>query len=202
MLNSCQLAQPRQLAHHPVVRVMLPSARRRCTLARMVSGSRRRALPARSAWPSKVRLLLGLGLTTLACSDTSSLGVSRMGREREAVQSTGLGVFYGLAFAPAPTLAALTAQHASATPADNVATLARELAAQAEPQWASAAIVLPALTGVGGTPLYAPAPATNRIRFSCGVTLVSPSFAVTAGHCVTDDSDLTALKLRLYRPTA
>ncbi len=169
----------------------------------MVSGSKRYAPLARGVLQSRMRLLLGLGLTALACSDTSSLGVSRMGREREAVQSTGLGVFYGLAFAPAPTLPVLSAQHPSATQADNVATLARELAAQAEPLWASAALIVPAVTGAGGPPLYAPAPATNRIRFSCGVTLVSPSFAVTAGHCVTeDDSDLSALKLRLYRPTA
>src|SRR4051812_49293752 len=152
----------------------------------MVSGSKRCAPPARGVLRSTMHFLLGLGLTTLACSDTSSLGVSRTGRERQAVQSTGLGVFYGLAFAPAPTLTALSAQHPSATQADNVATPARELAPQADPLGASAALLVPAVTSAGGPPLYAPAPATNRIRFSCGVTLVSPSFAITAGHCVTD----------------
>jgi MYXO-CTERM domain-containing protein len=146
--------------------------------------------------------LLGVAaIGSLACSDTTPLGGSRVAHEREPVEATGLGVFYGLAFAPAPSLATIAAQHPTASAADNVATLTRELAAQAEPEWASAAMTVPALTAVGGTPLFAPAPASNRIRYSCGVTLVSPSFAITAGHCVTDDSDLTALKLRLYRPT-
>jgi len=141
-------------------------------------------------------------LVALGCHDVSSRHGGEPARTSEAVQSTGLGVFYGLAFAPAPSLANLTAQRPSASQAQNLTALARELAAQGEPYWASGAMTIPAFTALGSmTPLFAPAPATNRIRYSCGVTLVAPSYAITAGHCVTDDSDTTAIKLRLYRPT-
>jgi MYXO-CTERM domain-containing protein len=137
----------------------------------------------------------------LGCSDTTPAALSRVARDQQAVQSTGLGVFYGLAFAPAPSLGTIGSQQPTASQAQNIATFTRELAAQAEPMWASAAMTVPALTGVGGTALMAPAPATNRIRYSCGVTLVSPSYGITAGHCVTDDDELSSLKLRLYRAT-
>jgi MYXO-CTERM domain-containing protein len=41
-----------------------------------------------------------------------------------------------------------------------------------------------------------------RIRGSCGVTFVAPSFAITAAHCVgSTDSDLDHLVLEMYRPT-
>jgi hypothetical protein len=138
----------------------------------------------------------------LGCRDVSSTPGAALGRARQAVQSSGLGVFYGLAFAPAPSLGGLGAQHPSASEAQNLVTLARELAVQGEPYWASGVMTIPAFTALGSTtPLFAPAPAGNRIRYSCGVTLVSPSYAVTAGHCVTGDSDTSAIELRLFRPT-
>lgn len=161
----------------------------------MVSGLCRRA----------PRPCLGFGLAALigsllACSDHAPNGtpIATLG---ERVESTGFGVFYRLASAPAPSFAQLSAAEPAASEAERLATFARELAAQAGPYWSSGAMTIPALTAAGGQRLYAPAPAGNLIRYSCGVTFVSPSYAVTAGHCVTDDGDLSALKVRLYRPT-
>ncbi|HEY3496957.1 MAG TPA: hypothetical protein VGK73_19795, partial [Polyangiaceae bacterium] len=119
---------------------------------------------------------------------------------RAAVESTGLDVFYGLAFDPAPSLAAVSSRYPALSEEQRLAIFARELAVQGEPSWPSGVITVPAVDSLGA-PLFAPAPATNRIRYSCGATLVSPSYAVTAGHCVLDDSDLSELRLRLYRPT-
>lgn len=167
----------------------------------MVSG-RYRGVPRGQRLGTRAFASLCCVIGALGCRDGASLGGGDFAKVHEAVQSTGLGVFYGLAFAPAPSLADVTAQFPTKSQTQNLATLARELAAQAEPYWASGVMTIPAYTGVGtGVPLYAPLPMTNRIRYSCGVTLVSPSYGITAGHCVTDDSDTSAIKLRLYRPT-
>jgi MYXO-CTERM domain-containing protein len=43
----------------------------------------------------------------------------------------------------------------------------------------------------------------TRLRGSCGVTFVAPSYAVTAAHCVNANADdLGALEVEMYRPTA
>jgi len=165
-----------------------------------VSGKRRRGPLGLGSW----RRLFGLLLVApagLACSDTSRTGDGRIARTEGRVSSSQLGVFYGLAFDPAPSLAEVTAAHPTAAPALNAATYARELAAQGEPAWASGALTIPVQSS-SGTRVFAPAPANNPIRYTCGITLVSPSYAITAGHCVTDfDSDTSAIKLRLYRIT-
>lgn len=145
--------------------------------------------------------VLGVVRAGIACSDTSRVADERAARTSSEVQASQLGVFYDVRFRPAPSLADVTAAHPTASVSQNLATLLRELGTQAEPAWPSGVMMLPALTGIGGTQLYAPSPATNRIRFSCGITLVSPSYAITAGHCVTDDSDFSGLTLRLYRVT-
>jgi hypothetical protein len=144
--------------------------------------------------------LLFAGVAALGCGNTSKSESETVGRTRGAVESSGLGVFYGLAFEPAPSLATVIAENAGRSAEEQLDLFARGLAAQGEPAWPSGAITIPALDSVGA-PLFAPAPATNRIRFTCGATLVSPSYLITAGHCVTPDSDLGAIKLRLYRPT-
>ncbi|HWP08710.1 MAG TPA: MYXO-CTERM sorting domain-containing protein [Polyangiaceae bacterium] len=136
----------------------------------------------------------------LACSDTSRPGDGRLARVEGRVSSSQRGVYFDVAFEPAPSLAEVTAAHPTAAPALNVATFARELAVQGEPAWASGVLTIPAEDG--GDRIVAPAPANNPIRYTCGITLVSPSYAITAGHCVTDsDSDTSAIKLRLYRIT-
>lgn len=136
----------------------------------------------------------------MACGKDST-DVERIGRAESAVESSGLGVFYALAFEPAPSLATVSSRYAALPEQDQLAIFARELAFQGEPAWASGVITIPAVNG-SGAPLYAPPPANNRIRYSCGATLVSPSYVVTAGHCVLDDSDLSAIRLRMYRPTS
>jgi MYXO-CTERM domain-containing protein len=152
------------------------------------------------SWRRSFALLLVAPLGH-ACSDTSRLGDGRVARTEGRVSSTQRGAFYDVAFVPAPSLAEVTAAHPTATPALNRATFARELAVQGEPAWASGVMTIPA-ESTGGARLFAPSPANNPIRYSCGITLVSPSYAITAGHCVTDsDSDTSAIKLRLYRIT-
>jgi MYXO-CTERM domain-containing protein len=140
-------------------------------------------------------------LGVAACSNAGGTGAEPLAKNRAAVESSGLGVFYGMAFEPAPSLAQVSSEHPALSEADQLAVFARELAVQAAPFWSSGVITIPALSS-SGSAIFAPAPATNRIRYSCGVTLVSPSYAVTAGHCVDVDSDVTQIKLRLYRATS
>jgi MYXO-CTERM domain-containing protein len=121
---------------------------------------------------------------------------------REPVEAFQRGVYYDIGFAPAASFAALRGARPSASDFEIVESLSRELATLGLPSWSSGALTLPALNGVNGTPLRAPLPADSAVRFSCGATLISPSYAVTAGHCVTLDGDVTAIKLTLYRPTA
>jgi hypothetical protein len=115
------------------------------------------------------------------------------------VELEARGVYYDIAFAPAPSLRELREKLADAG-AELAATWRRELAAQALPYWSSGAATIP-LTDDAGTPLSAPAPSEATLRGSCGATLISPSFVVTAGHCVQGDKDATQLRLHMYRPT-
>jgi hypothetical protein len=119
----------------------------------------------------------------------------------DGVESSQRGAYYDVAFAPAKSLAELAAAAPNANASELAKRFARELSMQAAPYWSSGSVTVPALTGVGGEVVMAPAPATSRIRFSCGVTLISPSFAITAGHCPTADTKLDELRLQLYRPT-
>jgi MYXO-CTERM domain-containing protein len=138
-------------------------------------------------------------LAFAACSESETEPVSRV---REPVEAFQRGVYYDIGFAPAPSFAALRAQRPAASDFQIVESMSRELATLGLPSWSSGAIMLPALSGVNGVPLRAPLPADSALRFSCGATLISPSYVVTAGHCVTLDGDVTALKLTMYRPTA
>ncbi|HEY4160409.1 MAG TPA: trypsin-like serine protease, partial [Polyangiaceae bacterium] len=151
------------------------------------------------------RKAIGLGLGTLiliGCSDQHARDGGLLGSAREPIQSSLLGAYYDLAFKPVPSLTVFSAAHASFTQDQIRASFLRELAMQGQPYWSSGAAIFPALTGTGGTALFAPAPADSRIRYSCGATLISPSYVITAGHCVTPDSDLDAVVLYMYRPTA
>ncbi len=125
-----------------------------------------------------------------------------LGRRTAAVQLGERGHYYDVAFAPAPSLSALAELQPNASAASLASMFSRELAKQALPYWSSASITTPALTGIGGSVVQAPLPAQGRIRYSCGATLIAPSFAITAGHCVTLDEKLDELKLQMYRPTA
>jgi hypothetical protein len=52
-----------------------------------------------------------------------------------------------------------------------------------------------------GAPMFASN--GTRLRGSCGVTFIAPSYAVTAAHCVNANvDDLDALEVEMYRPTA
>ena len=144
-----------------------------------------------------------LGLTALlgcACSDVSSEHLQALS---ENVESSQRNRYYDVSFTPAPSYAAL----AAANPTLDVPALAarylRELATQGLPYWSSGSLTVPMLDTTTKEIKLVPAPAAGRLRFSCGVTLISPSFAITAGHCVTaDDGKLEELKLQMYRPTA
>jgi hypothetical protein len=70
----------------------------------------------------------------------------------------------------------------------------RELAARA-----TGALLLPFVDGAGQPQLAANG---TRVRGSCGVTFIAPSYAVTAAHCVDATTiDLGALTVEMYRPT-
>jgi MYXO-CTERM domain-containing protein len=135
----------------------------------------------------------------VACGESEVEPVSRV---REPVEAFQRGVYYDIGFAPAPSFAALKAARPAASDFELVESLTRELATLGLPSWSSGAIELPALGGVNGPALRAPLPADSAIRYSCGATLISPSYALTAGHCVTLDGDVTAIELTMYRPTS
>ncbi len=134
-----------------------------------------------------------------ACTESQSDPVSHV---REPVEAFQRGVYYDIGFAPAPSFAALKAARPNASDFELFESLTRELATLGLPSWSSGALEIPALNGVNGPPLRAPLPADSAIRFSCGATLISPSYAITAGHCVTLDGDVSALELTMYRPTS
>lgn len=144
-----------------------------------------------------------LGLTALlgcACSDASS---EHLRAQSEHVESSQRNRYYDVSFAPAPSYAALAAANPTLDAPTLAARFLRELATQALPYWSSGSITVPMVDTTTKQIRMAPAPAAGRLRFSCGVTLISPSFAVTAGHCVTpNDEKLDELKLQMYRPTA
>jgi hypothetical protein len=124
-----------------------------------------------------------------------------LGKASERVESSQLGHSFDVAFDAAPTLAALKAAQPQQSASDLAKAFVRGLSMQGAPYWASGSLTIPALTAAGGTQVMAPPPATSRIRYSCGVTLISPSYAITAGHCPTSDTKLDELKLQMYRPT-
>jgi MYXO-CTERM domain-containing protein len=165
----------------------------------VVSGEHGRAIAPGATLGFATLLVASIGVA--ACSNAGGTGAEPLARNRAAVESSGLGVFYGMAFEPAPSLSQVSSEHPALSDADKLAVFARELAVQAAPYWSSGVITIPALSPSGAA-IFAPAPATNRIRYSCGVTLVAPSYAVTAGHCVDVDSDVTQIELRLYRATS
>jgi hypothetical protein len=139
-------------------------------------------------------LVLGGGCGTDA-------GENELGTLAQAVELDQRGVYYDIAFAPAPSLQELRAKSPAASDATLAETLLRELTAQAQPYWSSGSISMPALNA-SGDPLPPPAPAQVTLRPSCGATLIAPSFAVTAGHCLQADRlDVSQVRLRMYRPT-
>jgi hypothetical protein len=139
-----------------------------------------------------------LGSASLSCGEHDD---GRVLTSQGAVESAQRSIFYDVAFAPARSLGAVAQAMPTASSSEQHGTFVRELAVQALPYWSSGSITVPALTGVGGTVLMAPAPASSRVRYSCGATLISPSYAITAGHCPTVDTKLDELELQMYRPT-
>ncbi len=124
-----------------------------------------------------------------------------LGQAHASVEVAQHGVYYQVAFAPARSLDAFAEALPAKSAKEQQDAYVRELSSLALPYWSSGSITVPALTHVGGAVLMAPAPATSRIRYSCGATLISPSYAITAGHCPTADTKLDELELQMYRPT-
>src|SRR4051812_10644891 len=121
----------------------------------------------------------------------------------ERVESSQRNRYYDVSFTPAPSYAALAAANPTLDGPALAARFLRELATQGLPYWSSGSVTVPMLDTTTKQIMMVPAPAVGRLRFTCGVTLVSPSFAITAGHCVTaEDAKLDELKLQMYRPTA
>jgi len=149
-----------------------------------------------TAWGTVVA---SIGVFAAGCGENSV--AASVGSSQQGVETSYLGVYYELAFAPAPALADVRAKFPDAGADQAESMFARELALQGQPYWASGSITVPLLDEPGGQPLSAPAPADSPIRASCGATLITPSLVITAGHCVTTDSDLTKLRLQMYRPT-
>src|SRR5688572_7525500 len=86
-------------------------------------------------------------LCLVACSERSAAPVAS---SRQGVETEHLGFYYELAFAPAPSLAALRAALPDAGVDQVGAAFARELALQAGPYWASGSITARELDPITG----------------------------------------------------
>lgn len=150
---------------------------------------------------SRLRVL-ALGRGALLCSGLAigcegseqTLEHAQVESVEQAVKVDRLGQYFDLSFVAAPSFAELQSKYPTATQEQLAKRLAWELGVQGPAQQASGSIVYP-------TSVAAPAPSTAKIRTSCGVTLIGPSWAITAGHCVDRTANLPQLKLQLYRPT-
>jgi|GEM_PF-1478009 len=118
----------------------------------------------------------GLSWTLLGCSDNQELYAARFSGP---IELAGQGHVYELAGSLLDLYGGTVRE--------------REVASRA-----SGALFAPLRDGTG------PRLASNgvRLRASCGVVFVTPSYAVTAAHCVdATDTDLNALQVEMYRPT-
>jgi hypothetical protein len=119
-------------------------------------------------------------LAALGCAPAPERERDRIPAAQSAVELAGRGTIFTLA-------TALTGQRS------RIARL-REEASRAT------GAIVPDLVDASGAPLRAAN--GTRMRGTCGVTFVAPSYAVTAAHCVDGTiMDMTTLAVEMYRPT-
>jgi len=112
--------------------------------------------------------------------------IEALPRAVEASQA-GAGKVYDLAFKPSPP----------GSTNEAIERIVDRLTQQSFPIHATGALLAPFTDK--GVPMMN---GNTRIRGSCGVTFISPSFAITAGHCVnSNNTDLNDLSVEMFRPT-
>jgi hypothetical protein len=129
-----------------------------------------------------------------ACSPLSNESTSQKGLAIEAAYN---GVYYDYAFVPARSFEEWGEQLPGATLLEREAEWRRELEELGIVNQASAAVFATALDAEGN-PSFVPQRPDLPLRYTCGATFISPSFALTAAHCVA--SDVSAPSVHLYRP--
>lgn len=144
----------------------------------------------RSWWSGWEWTLAGL----IGCTPAPSDGVAT---RRAEVVLAERGQSFDYAFVPARAWSSFAEQLASAIDAE--AAWQKELRELGAVNQATGALLGAALDAQGNPRTVAGRPDLS-LRYTCGATLVSPSFAVTAAHCVADD--VGPLTLELYRPTS
>jgi Cellulose binding domain len=134
-------------------------------------------------------LLAVCGLTACAAHDPDD--PEHVSSAAEAVELYSLGVTYGVAFTPVAPLQT----------GEALAALKDRLGRHSFPIEATGAVIAPLLTSTE-TPVTE---FGSAIRFTCGATLISPSYFITAAHCVDSDSLISptdTVVLEMYRPTS
>lgn len=120
-----------------------------------------------------------------------------LSRVHQPVLLAEKGSSFEYAFAPARSLADVRQAMSSSDEALVVEVWLRELAELGAPNHASGAVLAAALNTMGQE-MFLPERPELPLRYSCGVTFVSPSYAVTAAHCVADDTGLP--RVQMFRP--
>ncbi|RYZ03476.1 MAG: trypsin-like serine protease [Myxococcales bacterium] len=134
--------------------------------------------------------VLGSLVVSLGSGCSASEPAEELGELAEPIELHDRGASFGLAFQPSAPL-----QNGEAMSALQARLTRRSFATQA-----TGAIIAPYLDEAGVQVIQNGAP----VRFTCGATLVSPSYVITAAHCVDADTFKKAtdtVLLELYRPT-
>lgn len=135
---------------------------------------------------------LALGLVSgCGAGATDGAPAEQVGEIAQHIELHDWGTSFGFAFKPSAPLQA----------GETLSALQARLTRHSFPTQATGAIIAPYLDAAGVQIVQNGAP----VRFTCGATLVSPSYVVTAAHCVDSDSirkSTDTVTLELYRPTA
>jgi hypothetical protein len=145
------------------------------------------------AFFSGVGLRVALGAVIAgACASEPVSSEAELGTQRSAIELHDRGGVYGFAFEPPPPLA----------PGETLDRLRDRLERMSFPVQATGAILMP-FRNAQGDPTYL---GDIAVRGTCGVTLVSPSYAVSAGHCLAThtvarpERDLVTLQMSRTTP--
>ncbi len=132
--------------------------------------------------------ICGLGFVTACGAQPNGEDVAETSQR---VELHDLGHSYGFAFVPSPPLQT----------GEGLSALKDRLTRHAFATQATGAVIAPYLDS-NSAPIMA---FGSAVRFTCGATLISPSYVITAAHCVDIDSIHSAtdtVSLELYRPAA